>query len=120
LKLFKEKRRGGDRAKVEIDIDLATFGHYDLSKLTNVSIGGAFIRTGHVQPVGTKVGLTFRLPGDSRPIEALGEVMWVYNQPGSPRMNATGMGIRFVEIDPADRNRIGAFVDAATREEITT
>jgi hypothetical protein len=32
-------------------------------------------------------------------------------------MNATGMGIKFVTIDPGDRDRIGAFVKEATRDE---
>lgn len=114
LSKWREKRVGGERARVEIDIDLATFGHYDLSKLTNVSIGGAFIRTGNVQPIGTRIGVTFRLPGDPHPIETEGEVVWIYNQPGDTPMNATGMGIKFVEIDDADRERIRVFVAQAT------
>lgn len=111
-----DRRVGGKRVEVEIDIDLATFGHYDLSKLTNVSIGGAFIRTTHTVPIGTKVGLTFRLPRDEHPIRAEGEVMWIYNQPGNPKMNATGMGIKFVAIEPSDRERIGLFVRQMTGE----
>ncbi|MFH1262625.1 MAG: PilZ domain-containing protein [Pseudomonadota bacterium] len=113
-----EKRRVGPRARVEVDIDLSAFGHYDLSKLTNVSIGGAFIRTTAVQPIGTRIGMTFHLPGDSEAIRAEGEVVWVYNQPGKGRMNMTGMGLRFVEIDSNHREKIRKFVEDATIDEL--
>ena len=108
-----EKRSGGTRAQVEIDVDLSTYGRYYLSKLENVSSGGAFVRTRSVHPVGTDVKLRFRLPDDTRVIEASAEVVWVYDQAGDVEPNSTGMGIRFTNITDEDQGRIANFVDSA-------
>jgi len=109
-----DKRQTGVRAKVELDIDLSTYGRYYLSKLENVSIGGAFVRSRKLQPVGTSIKMRFRLPGEDKAIEADGKVVWAYKQAGSAEPNSTGMGIQFTEIEANDRERIAQFVARVT------
>ncbi len=105
-----ERRTGGNRARVEIDVDLSSYGNYYLSKLANLSPGGAFIRTFSVYPIGTELTLRFRLPNDTQAIEAEGEVAWNYTQPGDTDANATGVGVMFTKLKPEDRERIESFV----------
>ncbi|HMQ10211.1 MAG TPA: TIGR02266 family protein [Oligoflexia bacterium] len=103
-------RRQSQRVKVEIDVDLGAYGEYFLSKLDNVSTGGAFVKTRKLQDVGSEVKLRFKLPGDDQLIEAEGIVIWTYNQAGPIDGNSSGMGIQFTEILQSDRDRIKTFV----------
>jgi type IV pilus assembly protein PilZ len=104
------ERRSETRAPVEIDVDLATYERYYLSRLENVSIGGAFIRTSEPHPVGTEVKLRFQLPGTTSAIEAAGTVVWVYRQSGTRKPNSTGFGVRFTRIADDDRDKIAAYI----------
>lgn len=68
--------------------------------------GGVFLRTDAPLPPGRFI--TLRLgPGDGRPFTVLGRVVW------SAEGSVSGMGVRFVDIAPGDRDRILDFV--ATR-----
>lgn len=106
------ERRENERIDLEVNVDLAILGEYELSKLVNVSTGGAFIRAQKPKPIGTLVKLKFKLPGEKNPIEATGEVTWVYNQRGATDHNFTGIGIEFTQIDEHDRAKIKNFVEA--------
>ena len=104
------RREGGTRLAVEIDVDLATYGPYALSKLENVSISGAFIKSQRLYPVGTQLKLRFKLPGDDKIIEAEGEVVWTYSQRGTSLANNSGLGVRFNQILQSDRDKIKKFI----------
>ena len=106
-----EERRGQKRAQVELDIDLSTYEKYYLSKLVNLSVGGAFIRTRELQPVGTELKLRFQLPDQSKAIETKASVMWVYTQAGKREPNSSGIGVQFLEISDEDRSRIADFIE---------
>lgn len=106
-------RKDGERVKIEIDVDLGAYGEYALSKLENVSIGGAFIRSRILHDVGTELHMRFELPGDPNVIEAEGEVVWTYDQRGQTNLNASGMGVRFTQILQSDRDRIKSFIATA-------
>ena len=110
-----DQRVGGKRARVELDVDLGTYGRYFLTKMANVSTGGAFILTESLHPVGTPLNIRFRLPDDDASIEATAEVIWTYKQPGGSSPNASGMGVRFMEIRPEDEERISDFVARSTQ-----
>ncbi len=109
-----DDRRGSKRLDVELDIDLSTYGPYFLSKLKNISSGGAFIQTKELQSIGTEIKLRFRLPGEENLIEAKGKVAWVYTQPGKTRPNASGIGVQFTDISEGARLRIQDFVYKST------
>jgi uncharacterized protein (TIGR02266 family) len=115
-----DKRKTGTRAHVELDVDLGTYGRYFLSKLENISTGGAFIRTRQLHPVGTSVRVRFRLPGDEEPIESEGKVIWIYEQPGDEEPNSSGMGVQFTQMEEENRDRIADFVASITGKRTQT
>ncbi|MCB1198942.1 MAG: PilZ domain-containing protein [Bdellovibrionota bacterium] len=100
------RRDGQDRADVQINVNLASLGPYYLSKLTNISVGGAFIQHPNPEPVGTVVNISFKLPNDDNLIKTRAKVVWKYIQGGKALPNGTGMGIEFVEISKDARKRI--------------
>jgi hypothetical protein len=74
-------------------------------RLSNVSIGGAFIETGQGGfPAGAIIGLRFAL--GSTFINSTVIVRNVY--PG------LGIGVQFLDISPEDRNRLQVFIEDRT------
>jgi uncharacterized protein (TIGR02266 family) len=110
------ERREQERRDVELDVDLSTYGKYHLSRLKNISVGGAFILARKLETVGTEVRVKFSLPGQIETIEALGRVAWTYTQEGTREPNSTGMGIQFSDLKEEDRARIGRFIESSSRK----
>lgn len=104
------RREGHQRAGIQIKVNLASLGPYYLSKLTNISAGGAFIQHPNPEPVGTLIDLTFQLPNDENIIETKAKVVWKYMQGGKALPNGTGMGIEFIEISQEDKDRIHGYI----------
>jgi PilZ domain len=76
--------------------------------VTNVSRSGAFIRTKHLLPVGTKVNLRFSvIVDDIETIEGTGEVIRVSHKP-------PGMGIVFVELTAVSQRIITRLLSQRT------
>jgi c-di-GMP-binding flagellar brake protein YcgR len=67
-----------------------------------ISAGGMFIETDKPVPVNSKLDLLFHLDDGGPIVRAQAEVLYVVAK--------LGMGVRFTEISPADRNRIEAYV----------
>ena len=74
--------------------------------ISNVSVGGVFIKTGQGFPVGAIVGLRFAL-GRTLPINSTVIVRNV--SPGE------GIGVEFLDISPEDRHRLQLFIQARAR-----
>jgi hypothetical protein len=76
---------------------VAWHGRYDLqlfSRVRTLSMGGLFLTSPNPSPVGTKLRLTFDVPGGNVQAEAI-----VRNVvPGE------GMGVEFTKLDPQDRS----------------
>ncbi len=115
MSISNSERRIQKRAQVEIEIDLGTYEKYFLTKLENVSIGGAFIRTRTMYPVGTEMDLKFKLPDDHEAIDVKGEVVWTYDQPGNREPNSSGVGVKFKNIQESDRQKIALFIARQTQ-----
>ncbi|MFH1018719.1 MAG: PilZ domain-containing protein [Pseudomonadota bacterium] len=109
------ERRRQERREIELNVDLATYGKYYLSKLKNISIGGAFLLARELPPVGSEVKVRFRLPDEETAIEASGNVVWTYLQEGTREPNSTGMGIRFADLKDEDRDRIARFIEISSK-----
>jgi len=75
----------------------------------NLSVGGMFIVTGRPLPKGTRLRMSFKLPGDEETIEAMGVVRWAV-QPSSSEPMRPGMGISFEELGEVDRARVEALL----------
>ncbi|HMD32069.1 MAG TPA: PilZ domain-containing protein [Candidatus Acidoferrales bacterium] len=71
----------------------------------NISAGGMLVKTEKTLEEGISLRLEFQLPGDPNPVLATGVVQHV--MPGS------FMGIRFVDMNEADKKRIESYVSAA-------
>ena len=105
------RQKTEDRVKVHIEVDLESYNQYALSRLENISIGGAFISTQDLKSVGTELHNSFKLPDDSRDIKAEATDVWAYRQRGRTEANASGMGLKFTSITDEDRQRIRAFIE---------
>lgn len=80
----------------------------------NLSTGGMFIRTNSPQPPGSMFDFEFTLGEDTTLIHGLGEVVWVREEDeGFDR--PSGMGVRFLSLDPDSRQLIDQIV--ARRKE---
>lgn len=116
-----EKRANGhERAEIEINVNLASMGPYYLSKLTNLSTGGAFIQHPNPEAVGTKLSITFQLPNCDHVIVAKAEVAWKYVQNGPTSNNATGMGIAFIDIRMEDIQQIANYIKNILNPDLDT
>jgi hypothetical protein len=104
-----EQRR---RPRVDLFREIACAGDGTVvrSQVADLSVGGMFLDTIRSPfPVGSRVVVRFSLRAGDPPLALDAEVGYV--QPG------IGMGIRFVQLDEADRGRIAAFVDEAVRRK---
>ena len=74
----------------------------------NISRGGLFVNTRSPLSVGTAVKLLISLPDGSAPFDLQGRVSWAQ----APDAGVVpGMGIEFLELDEAKRDRIESFVE---------
>jgi uncharacterized protein (TIGR02266 family) len=105
------ERRGTVRAVARIEVfdERTHMERVPLFVSGNVSAGGIFLITQEPYRIGTKLRIKFNLPGDLRPIETEGEVVWIRGERISPE-NQPGMGVQFMKIAESDRERVRAFV----------
>lgn len=96
------EHRAFERARVKAGVVCTRETRSFTATVRNISVGGLYIATPEVLPVGTRLDLTFTLPG-ADPIAAPAEVCWT-----TP--DARGMGVRFVELGEKAQQVISAFV----------
>jgi type IV pilus assembly protein PilZ len=99
-------RRGADRIDVVWSVDCETEDTFLYANITNISEVGIFVRTNEPLEVGTRVTLKFAPPGSIDPLVLTGQVQWV----NPVRMLASnpnpGMGIRFIDLNRDNRERL--------------
>jgi type IV pilus assembly protein PilZ len=109
-----EENRKDPRAEVRIEIQYHTGQEFLAAYTKNISGGGVFIRTSQPLPLNQAVALRFTLPGINRQFEIGGLVVWANSSPRSAF--PAGMGVKFMEITPADSSAVAAFVKNAGGE----
>ncbi len=108
------ERRKHVRILVRVLVDFESPDTYLYDYSSNLSEGGIFIETDTPSPVGTELTLRFTLPGLDRVFEAKSVIRWL-NQAGEngnhpvPSLGP-GMGIEFLEMEPADKDLIKSFI----------
>jgi type IV pilus assembly protein PilZ len=126
------ERRGADRrlherVLVDIEVDYRADETFLFAYITDISAMGIFVQTNTPEPEGTRLNLCFRLPDElgGRLMEIEGEVAWINpHRPDDSDGRNPGMGIRFVDLMPAERDelmrmvRTFAFLDDEEEEEI--
>ncbi|MDP3028753.1 MAG: TIGR02266 family protein [Deltaproteobacteria bacterium] len=108
----RKERRRVSRKAVRLEIYYSTPMDIFTSLSQNLNEGGIFIETDRPSPIGTVVEIKFYLPGDHKPIETHGLVVWSTTSPpekdtGHPR---AGMGIEFESLNNQDKERINKFI----------
>jgi type IV pilus assembly protein PilZ len=125
-------RRSAQRVDVMWSVDCSTEDTFLYASIANISAIGIFVRTESPLEPGTELTLRFSPRGTSEPQQVdgvdlagdlvlRGSVQWVNRvRPGGDNPNP-GMGIRFLELAPAERERLVEAVRsiAYLREEAT-
>jgi type IV pilus assembly protein PilZ len=99
------ERRNFDRYEVEWAVDCVASDTFLFASITNISEMGIFVKTTDPLAIGTKLRLAFAPPG-SEPFKLDGCVAWVNALRANGDNPNPGMGIRFVELTPANRERL--------------
>ena len=103
------ERRKSLRANVSIPVEVRSGRDFAIHSTRDVSSGGLFLDRAIPARVGSRVELTFTLPGthgDSRVIRCAGEIANV------PNAHGYGMGVRFFNLAPADEKRLNEFAQS--------
>lgn len=109
------KRRAHSRYQVDLDVTVSSEHNFYAGFVENLSVGGIFIATHQLKPVGEHIEFSVNLPGEDEPIRGKGEVRWVRIYSDASNV-PPGMGIRFDDIDAASLARIERFL--ARREPL--
>ncbi len=106
-----ENRRVHPRFPVEVEVTFRSEHNFYTGFTENISEGGLFVATHCPVPVGTTFPLSFTLQGVAEPIQVTCEVRWV--RPYHEGLDAPpGLGVRFLDLQPAARSAIQHFLKA--------
>jgi uncharacterized protein (TIGR02266 family) len=75
---------------------------------TDLSAGGAFIKSDLLLEQGEALSLEFKLPGLTRPLRAHARVAWVQRFPKEGE--SAGMGIEFLAMTDDDRTALAQYI----------
>jgi uncharacterized protein (TIGR02266 family) len=101
-------KRADERYQVSIPVDCSTLHMFISNHVNNISRGGLFLASDAPLPLNAEVSLVLRL-------HATGRVAWNYDvRKGTSRI-VPGSGIRFVEMGPADRATLEAYLERLSR-----
>lgn len=104
-----DDQRLDPRVEVELEVHYRTPQEFIAAYSKNISGGGIFIRTQQPLPLNQGVLLRFTLPGIAHRFEIHGVVVWA--NPASVKSSfPAGMGIKFLEYDPKEREMIADFI----------
>lgn len=109
------RRREHSRFSVDLDVTVTSEHNFYAGFVENMSVGGIFIATHQLKPVGERIEFSVHLPGTDEPIRGSGEVRWVrvYSEASNV---PPGMGIKFDQIAPEAVSAIQSFL--AQREPL--
>ncbi len=106
-----DERRIHDRFEVTWAVDCVTGDTFLYASLANISEMGIFVRTVDPLAVGTRLWLSFSPPGHET-FKLEGEIAWLNRvRPNGDNPNP-GMGVRFVDLQMEDRERLVEVVRA--------
>ena len=100
-----DERRSHDRFDVEWAVDCVADDTFLYASITNISAMGIFVRTTDPSPVGMRLVLSFEPPGHE-PFKLEGDVAWINAVRANGDNPNPGMGVRFVNLRPDQRERL--------------
>ncbi len=101
------ERRQKSRVPFAQRVEYYCWNEQKTGRAVELSADGLFLHTDDLLPEGSMMTLRLRLPGAARAFTVLGRVARVVLG-GLTR--SPGMGIRFLDIRPGDRDRIAEYV----------
>ena len=104
-----DDRRGHDRYDVTWSVDCVADDTFLYASIANISEMGIFVKTLEPLPIGTKLMLSFAPPGHS-PFKLAGVVAWQNRLVIDGDNPNPGMGVRFVDLQLDDRERLVAVI----------
>jgi len=98
-----------ERFVVELQVSVHSEHNLYAGLAENISAGGLFIATHQLQPVGSRIELSLRMPDSEEDYQIVGEVRWVrvYNEHSD---TPPGFGVRFTELPPGAAAAISRFL----------
>lgn len=99
-------RRSYERFEVTWTVDCETEETFLYASIQNISEMGIFVQTTEPLPIGTQLTLRFAPDAASEAFVLRGMVQWLNVWQASSDNPNPGMGIRFVDLSSADRERI--------------
>jgi len=99
--------RGLVRVSLDADVCVDQEGQQVWGRARNVSRGGMFIESEITPDPSTELELDFKLPDSNRPISPTAQVVW--RRPARSGASS-GIGVRFLKLDPEASRRIDDFV----------
>ena len=98
-------------AKIRVELRLGSSRRHAFYQgfADDVSASGIFVGTHVKKPIGEQLEFAIRLPGSEAPITGTCEVRWL-REFAEQSDAGPGMGLRFLELQPAGRARIEAFL----------
>lgn len=103
------EKRKSPRVEIELSVFFAVSSELPHNFFTGImmdlSTGGLFLSTEQMLPLGTRMHLSFLM--DTRRVEGHAEVCWV--RKAAPGVEP-GMGLRFLDIPPEDRDLIEFYI----------
>jgi uncharacterized protein (TIGR02266 family) len=97
-------RRQNPRLSIDVEVDFASGHNFYSARTRDISAGGLFIETSAVVPIGTE--LMVELKFLKKHLRVAGEVMWALSDGDRP----VGVGLRFVDLQPAAKKSIESFM----------
>ena len=103
--LRRDERRSHDRFDVEWAVDCVADDTFLYAAIANISAMGIFVKTTDPLAIGTRLVLAFAPPG-YEPFKLEGEVAWINPLRSNGDNPNPGIGVRFVNLLPDDRERL--------------
>ena len=115
-----DERRRHTRVATTISVSYGVKCNFLFSYMTNISEMGIFIQTEEPHEVGSPLQVRFEAPAEG-PFDLEGIVAWINPMRDSGDNLNPGMGIRFTNLQPEDRERLVALVHtiAYLQSEVT-
>jgi uncharacterized protein (TIGR02266 family) len=105
------RQRASLRLPAKLRVSFASLGELGQALITNLSRGGVFVATDHLLEIGTRLVLRLHVDQPGRDLEVQAEVV---SQNLGPKGDSTrGIGLRFVDTEPALRRELDALYERA-------
>ncbi len=111
-------KRACVRMDSQIQVDFSLDDEVSILYSYNLSVDGMFLETVNPYPEGTRFAIRFNLPGSTKTIHAVVEVVYSLEETlNEGDWELPGMGVHFVALDNDDRELISDFLDEESRRK---